>query len=182
MRRATTFDVSPETLKHDILDTLYYVIGKDPEHAQPFDWMAALTRLTRRYIANAWIQSTQSTYAYDRRRVYYLSMEFMIGRIIEDALRNTGLYEAAQEALAAHGVDMETVMASEPDPALGNGGLGGWPRATWNLWQHWVSVGLAMASGTRAGCSNKASRRDGRSRSQTTGPAAAHSGSFHARK
>ena len=124
MRRATTFDVSPETLKHDIVDTLYYVIGKDPEHAQPFDWMAALTRLTRRYIANAWIQSTQSTYAYDRRRVYYLSMEFMIGRIIEDALRNTGLYEAAQEALAAHGVDMETVMASEPDPALGNGGLG----------------------------------------------------------
>lgn len=124
MRRATTFDVSPETLKHDILDTLYYVIGKDPEHAQPFDWMAALTRLTRRYIANTWIQATQSTYAYDRKRVYYLSMEFMIGRIIEDALRNTGLYEAASEALASHGVDMQAVMASEPDPALGNGGLG----------------------------------------------------------
>ncbi|MGB1156692.1 MAG: hypothetical protein ACPG42_07735, partial [Alphaproteobacteria bacterium] len=63
MRRATTFDVSPETLKHDILDTLYYVIGKDPEHAQPFDWMAALTRLTRRYIAHSWINATQSTYA-----------------------------------------------------------------------------------------------------------------------
>ena len=124
MRRATTFDVSPETLKHDILDTLYYVIGKDPEHAQPFDWMAALTRLTRRYIASSWINATQSTYAYDRKRVYYLSMEFMIGRIIEDALRNTGLYEAAQEALASHGVDMHAVMASEPDPALGNGGLG----------------------------------------------------------
>ncbi|MGB1156691.1 MAG: glycogen/starch/alpha-glucan phosphorylase, partial [Alphaproteobacteria bacterium] len=58
------------------------------------------------------------------RRVYYLSMEFMIGRIIEDALRNIGLYDAAQEALAAHGVDMHAVMASEPDPALGNGGLG----------------------------------------------------------
>ena len=107
MRRATTFDVSPETLKHDILDTLYYVIGKDPEHAQPFDWMAALTRLTRRYIANSWINATQSTYAYDRKRVYYLSMEFMIGRIIEDALRNTGLYAAAKEALASHGVDMQ---------------------------------------------------------------------------
>ncbi len=124
MRRATTFDVSPETLKHDILDTLYYVIGKDPEHAQPFDWMAALTRLTRRYIAHSWIDATQSTYAFDRKRVYYLSMEFMIGRIIEDALRNIGLYEAAQEALSSHGVDMQAVMSSEPDPALGNGGLG----------------------------------------------------------
>ncbi|MDX5401478.1 MAG: glycogen/starch/alpha-glucan phosphorylase, partial [Rhodobacterales bacterium] len=64
------------------------------------------------------------TWAEDRKRVYYLSMEFLIGRILEDATINLGLYDAAQEAMAAVGVDLRAVIDDEPDAALGNGGLG----------------------------------------------------------
>ncbi|WP_226780830.1 glycogen/starch/alpha-glucan phosphorylase [Oceaniglobus trochenteri] len=103
---------------------LTYSLGKDPAHAQITDWRIALSLSVRDRIVDPWFASTRATYAGQHKRVYYLSMEFLIGRLLEDAVVNLGLMDVADAALRAYGVDLPTVLADEPDAALGNGGLG----------------------------------------------------------
>ena len=75
-------------------------------------------------MVDPWFAATRATYAGDYKRVYYLSMEFLIGRLLEDAVINLGLQDAAVQAFKELGQDYEGVLANEPDAALGNGGLG----------------------------------------------------------
>ena len=112
------------TLKNAILERLKYSLGKDASHATIYDWRMALSLAVRERIVDSWFASTRATYAADSKRVYYLSMEFLIGRLLEDAVVNLGLVEEASQAFEALGIDYETVLADEPDAALGNGGLG----------------------------------------------------------
>ena len=113
-----------EDLKRAILHHLTYTLGKDPGHAVLSDWRQALTRAVRDRMVDPWFAATGRTYGEDLKRVYYLSMEFLIGRLLEDGLINLGLREAALEALEELGQDPAAVLADEPDAALGNGGLG----------------------------------------------------------
>ncbi len=113
-----------DTLRKDILDHLTYRVGKDPKYAQVYDWRLALSYAVRDRIVDNWIEAVRSTYATGAKRVYYLSMEFLIGRLLEDAIVNLGLDEAARDALTELGLDYDTVLQDEPDAALGNGGLG----------------------------------------------------------
>lgn len=103
---------------------LAHTVGKTPDASSRTDWRLALSRAVRDTLIEPWFEATRRTYAKDRKRVYYLSMEFLLGRILEDAINNLGLEEQATEALAAHGVVFREVMQDEPDAALGNGGLG----------------------------------------------------------
>ncbi|MGL4309796.1 MAG: glycogen/starch/alpha-glucan phosphorylase [Paracoccaceae bacterium] len=112
------------TLQSAILHHLQYSIGKDAPHASLYDWRMALSLALRDRIVEPWFRSTRRTYAEDRKRVYYLSMEFLIGRILEDAAINLGLREEAEAAMAGLGADFHAVVEDEPDAALGNGGLG----------------------------------------------------------
>ncbi|WP_417272095.1 glycogen/starch/alpha-glucan phosphorylase [Celeribacter halophilus] len=107
-----------------LLRHLTYTMGKDPEHAQPFDWRMALSHAIRDRIVDTWVASTRKTYEQDGKRVYYLSMEFLIGRLLEDGIFNLDMVEEAKEALESFGMDMRTILDDEPDAALGNGGLG----------------------------------------------------------
>ena len=75
-------------------------------------------------LVDGWMTTTRTVYDADRKRVYYLSLEFLIGRLLEYFLRNLGLYQTAEQAMAALGVDAGEVLKVEPDAALGNGGLG----------------------------------------------------------
>src|SRR5690606_17592651 len=59
-----------------------------------------------------------------KKRVYYLSLEFLIGRLMRDAMSNIGMMEAVREALSSFNVDIDDLIEREPDAALGNGGLG----------------------------------------------------------
>lgn len=70
------------------------------------------------------ITTARQTRAEDSRRVYYLSMEFLIGRTLSNAMIAEGIYGLAQEALSELNVDLEEVLEKEVDPGLGNGGLG----------------------------------------------------------
>ncbi|WP_211092111.1 glycogen/starch/alpha-glucan phosphorylase [Aliigemmobacter aestuarii] len=117
-------EFSREGLKADILRHLTYTLGKDPEHASRYDWRVALSYAIRDRIVEPWFASTRRTWAEGRKRVYYLSMEFLIGRLLEDATVNLGLREAAVEVMAGFGQDFRTIVEDEPDAALGNGGLG----------------------------------------------------------
>jgi glycogen phosphorylase len=107
-----------------ILDTLVYRIGKDARAARPHDWLAATILTVRDQIIDTWMASTRAAHAAGAKRVYYLSLEFLIGRLLRDALSNLEITEEIQEALSSLGVDLATLEEIEPDAALGNGGLG----------------------------------------------------------
>jgi len=115
---------NPTQLRSDVLRHLTFTLGKDPDHASVYDWRMALSFAIRDRIVAPWFASTRKTWAEDRKRVYYLSMEFLIGRILEDATVNLGLKDMAQEVMATSGQDFRAIIEDEPDAALGNGGLG----------------------------------------------------------
>ncbi len=107
-----------------IVDVLRHRVGKDERAAKLHDWYKAAILAIRDEVIDRWIDSTRRTYTQGGKRVYYLSMEFLIGRLLRDALSNMGVTEQTQQALAAHGLDLATLEELEPDAALGNGGLG----------------------------------------------------------
>ncbi|WP_112321394.1 glycogen/starch/alpha-glucan phosphorylase [Oceanibium sediminis] len=111
-------------LKAEMLRHLQYSLAKDPRTASLRDWRMALSLSVRDKIVDPWFAATRATYAGQHKRVYYLSLEFLIGRLLEDAIVNLGLGDAAREACAQLDQDFDAVLADEPDAALGNGGLG----------------------------------------------------------
>ncbi len=114
----------PEVLAHEIVERLTYRIGKNAEAAKPHDWLHAVILSIRDRVIDAWIDSTHKTYEAQGRRVYYLSLEFLIGRLMRDAASNMEMLDDMQAALTSLGVDIDLIAALEPDAALGNGGLG----------------------------------------------------------
>ncbi|MFV0410848.1 MAG: glycogen/starch/alpha-glucan phosphorylase [Paracoccus sp. (in: a-proteobacteria)] len=115
---------NPKDLAQSILDHLTYSIGKDTAHASIHDWRVALSLAVRDRIVQPWFASTRATYENRLKRVHYLSMEFLIGRLLEDSVVNLSLDDSAREALRGFGVDYDEVIHDEPEAALGNGGLG----------------------------------------------------------
>jgi len=111
-------------LRETIYAKLVYAVGKDRASARDYDWYAAVALAVRDQIVDRWIEATHRTYREGRKRVYYLSLEFLVGRLLFDNLGNLGLVDTAREALAGLGVDLDHLRAVEPDAALGNGGLG----------------------------------------------------------
>ena len=117
-------DLSAEAMRARIIQHLTYTLGKDKSHASTYDWRMAVSYAVRDVIIDPWFTATRKTYAEQGKRVYYLSMEFLIGRILGDAMVNLNLFETIQEVLNAEGIDLAAVIEDEPDAALGNGGLG----------------------------------------------------------
>jgi len=113
-----------ETIRAEILEKLAYSIGKDPAVAKRHDWLNATVLALRDRIIDRWMDSTKAAYQAKAKRVYYLSLEFLIGRLLRDAMNNLELTGAFTEALKGLDVDIDLVEAMEPDAALGNGGLG----------------------------------------------------------
>ncbi len=116
--------ISAERLRDEILRQLKASQGTDAAHATTYHWRMALSLALRDLVVDPWFASTRRTYAAKGKRVYYLSMEFLIGRLIEDVAVNLGLEDTAREAMGLLGLDYGHVVADEPDAALGNGGLG----------------------------------------------------------
>jgi starch phosphorylase len=107
-----------------ILAKLSAEVGADPERPSDHDWFAATALALRDRMTGIWREGARRTDDAGAKRVYYFSLEFLIGRLLADALCNLGLTETVREALAGLGVDLERIRAAEPDAALGNGGLG----------------------------------------------------------
>jgi starch phosphorylase len=114
----------PDGLAREIVERLTYRIGKDPKVAKPHDWLQAAILVVRDRAIERWMQSTRTTYETSAKRVYYLSLEFLIGRLLRDAVSNLGMMDQMRDALAQLGVDFDVIAALEADAALGNGGLG----------------------------------------------------------
>lgn len=116
--------IDAETLREAILNHLKYSLGKDESHATTYDWRMSLSLALRDLVVDPWFASTRQTYQTAAKRVYYLSMEFLIGRLIEDVMVNLQVDETAKSAMQSLGQNYDQVVADEPDAALGNGGLG----------------------------------------------------------
>lgn len=110
--------------KRAVANKLIYAVGKDPVAASQDDWLNATSQAVRDQLVERWMMTTRANYAQDLKRVYYLSMEFLIGRTFTNALLAVDLHDTVREALADFGVDMSALAEREPDAALGNGGLG----------------------------------------------------------
>ena len=111
-------------LMRSISNKLMYAVGKNPAAARPQDWLQATELAVRDRMVERWMKTTEQTYAQDAKRVYYLSMEFLIGRTFTNALLALGIYQETSDALRALDIDINELADLEPDAALGNGGLG----------------------------------------------------------
>ncbi|MDP4023403.1 glycogen/starch/alpha-glucan phosphorylase [Methylobacterium sp. NEAU 140] len=131
-------------LRETIRAKLAYTLGQTPATARPRDWFAATALALRDRIVAAGATGEASV---PNKRVYYLSLEFLIGRLLSDAMNNLGLTETVRTALAELGADFDAVMDAEPDAALGNGGLG---RLAACFMESMASVGIpAVGYGIR---------------------------------
>lgn len=110
--------------KRAISNKLMYHVGKNPESAHAEDWLHAVSYAVRDHLVERWMKTTRAGYAQDVKRVYYLSMEFLIGRTFSNALLALELLPIVRQALADLEVDANALFELEPDAALGNGGLG----------------------------------------------------------
>jgi len=111
-------------LKRSIANKLVYTLGKDPASAQPRDWLDATALAVRDRLVERRMKTEAAQSQQDAKRVYYMSIEFLIGRTFTNALLALDMHEDVRQALAGLGVDMESLPDLEPDAALGNGGLG----------------------------------------------------------
>ena len=113
-----------EGLRRAFLDNLVSLQGKSMAMATPHDHFFALAYTVRDRLFSRWIKTMEAQYASNSKRVYYLSAEFLIGRLLADSLLNLGIYERVREALAGLDIRLEEVLEVEVDAGLGNGGLG----------------------------------------------------------
>ena len=116
--------VDPDSLRRSVANRLFYTVGKDPIIAHDQDWYTALATVVRDRLVERWMDTTRRQYTQNVKRVYYLSMEFLIGRALTNSLMAVNLYQPFTQALKDMGIDIEETRELEPDPGLGNGGLG----------------------------------------------------------
>ncbi len=125
-----TNSISPRTgmdvdsLAMDIRNHMRYTLAKDSFSANDWDRYRSLVLTVLDRLHDKWIQTQQKYYANDVKRVYYISMEFLIGRQLDNALLNLGIKDEVQKALEELGFDYNELRDAEWDAGLGNGGLG----------------------------------------------------------
>jgi starch phosphorylase len=115
---------SVEALRRAIANRLVYQVGKDLRSATQRDWLFAVVHAVRDRIMDVWRESVAQAEDQDAKRVYYLSLEFLTGRALSNAMLAAEIYEPVKQACALLGADFDALIDLEPDAGLGNGGLG----------------------------------------------------------
>jgi len=122
--KASVLSSDTQAIQQDMINHLRHTIAKDKTTATQRDWFNVMAYTLRDRMGEAWIDTMRNYYQQDVKRVYYLSLEFLMGRSLTKSMLSLGIYESCQQALKNLGLSMETIQELEPDPALGNGGLG----------------------------------------------------------
>ncbi len=112
------------SIMHSLANRMIYTVGKDNFTATDRDWFHAVAYMVRDRLTERWMDTMRSYYRNDTKRVYYLSMEFLIGRTLLNGMLNLGIFEECREVLQELGLDLDQIADLEFDAALGNGGLG----------------------------------------------------------
>jgi starch phosphorylase len=113
-----------ETLRRAFADNLYYIQGKNELMATPYDYYMALAYTVRDRLLHRWIATTTTYMQQQVKTVCYLSAEFLLGRQMAKNLTNLGIYDKSQQVVSESGLDFQRLLDIEPEPGLGNGGLG----------------------------------------------------------
>ncbi|OPZ87662.1 MAG: Maltodextrin phosphorylase [bacterium ADurb.Bin429] len=113
-----------ESVQVGILRNLEYRLARDLHAADRYDMYASTAYAISDYLIERWILTKQAYFTSKPKRVYYLSMEYLMGRSLTNNLINLGLYDACRDALAGLGILLDDIEECEADAGLGNGGLG----------------------------------------------------------
>lgn len=113
-----------ESFREDIKQHLRYTLAKDEYSSTKWDNYRSVVLTVMDRLHDRWIDTQQNYYKNDNKRVYYLSMEYLIGRLLDNMLVNLGMQDVAAEAMEEVGLDYDKVRNAEWDAGLGNGGLG----------------------------------------------------------
>lgn len=126
LHNLTKYDLGmdAESIKVSIANHVEYTLGKDEYSLTARDVMWSVARAARDRMMDRWTKTQKQNYEDDVKRVYYLSMEYLLGRLLRDGLLNLGILDETRAALKDIGEDLDQICEQEPDPGLGNGGLG----------------------------------------------------------
>ena len=138
-----------------VLEKLIYMVGKDPGHAQDHDWFVATALAARDHVVDRWMDATRRTYRDGRKRVYYFSLEFLIGRLLFDALSNLGIADRRARRCATSASTSTGCASSSPTPRSATAASAGSPPATWRAWPRWEFPPTATASATTTASSGR---------------------------
>jgi starch phosphorylase len=116
--------LTPDILRRAVLDHLHYTCARDQESASLRDLYTAMAWAMRDRLLSRWLVTRATYRSLGSKRLYYLSAEYLLGRAMAQSLDSLGLYETAERMLADQGISIADVLEKEPDPGLGNGGLG----------------------------------------------------------
>ena len=116
--------MNADSLKKAFVNHMKYSLGKDEYSATEYDCYSSIALAARDRLIERWIETQQTYYNKKAKRLYYLSLEFLIGRTLGNSLINLGLYDAAAKAMGKLGYSLEELREHEWDAGLGNGGLG----------------------------------------------------------
>jgi starch phosphorylase len=112
------------SIKQSFVERLTYSVAKDSITATDRDWFFTAAYVARDRMIDRWMETMRRYYDEDVKRIYYFSMEFLMGRTLMNSLHNLGFDQQYRKALSELGVDLDKVREIEQDAALGNGGLG----------------------------------------------------------
>jgi starch phosphorylase len=115
---------SKESFKRQFVNKLESMLGKTVDEASDMDKYKALGAMICEYINKNWIATNTSYLEKQEKQMYYFSMEFLLGKLLESNLINLGVRDMCEEALHELGIELASLEAQEPDAGLGNGGLG----------------------------------------------------------
>ena len=113
-----------EHIKKGLEWHLRHTLARSPQKETDVDWYSAFSVALRDQLTDRWMKTEEAYTKHKARRVYYLSLEFLIGRLMGNNAMNMGLYDKCREALDGGRVTWEDMQEMERDPGLGNGGLG----------------------------------------------------------
>jgi starch phosphorylase len=116
--------MSADDIRRGFLNNLEYSIAKDKYSLTPYDQFLSMSYTVRERLIERWIASRQQYHNNNVKRIYYLSMEFLLGRLLGDNIMNLKLTEACEQASRDLGLELEEMIDQEHDAGLGNGGLG----------------------------------------------------------
>lgn len=123
-RQHKPLNLSLGSVKQSMTNHLIFSVGKDTITATDRDWFFALAKVVRERLIERWMETMRRYYRNDAKRVYYLSMEFLIGRSLMNSVLNIGFLDEVRQACIEERIELDKITELEFDAALGNGGLG----------------------------------------------------------